>query len=142
MRAVDILIGGERFLARFQSHLAPRTCERVAALFPWTCRLIHARWSGEACWIPLGSTDLGLSPESPTGAPRPGELIVYPGGQSEAEVLLAYGTVRFGCRAGPLAGNPLLRVDRNLDRLAAVGERVLWEGACDITFSLGSCSAE
>jgi hypothetical protein len=27
-------------------------------------KLIHARWSGEACWIPLGDFKLGVGPEN------------------------------------------------------------------------------
>ena len=50
-------------LSRFDAMeraLAPRTCERFAAMLPYRERLIHVRWSGEGCWIPLGSLDLGL----------------------------------------------------------------------------------
>ena len=56
------------------------------------------RWSGEAIWVPLGDLDLGLTYENPTSYPAPGQIIVHPGGISETEILLAYGSVHFGRR--------------------------------------------
>ena len=63
------------------------------------------RWSGEAGWIPFGDLDLGLGPENATCYPHPGEIVLYPGGVSETEILLAYGYVNFASKAGQLAGN-------------------------------------
>jgi hypothetical protein len=135
MDKVSIQIGEERFAARFQNELAPRTCAAFQALLPWRQRIIHARWSGEACWIPLGDLELHIPFENATSHPRPGEIVVYPGGVSETEVLLAYGPVRFASKAGQLAGNPLLLITDGLDRLEALGRRILWEGALPISFS-------
>jgi hypothetical protein len=135
MSSIGIEIGGEHFEAAFQDHLAPRTCAAFRALLPWKQPIIHSRWSGEACWIPLGDFDLDVPAENPTSYPRPGELLFFPGGVSEAEVLLAYGASRFASKAGQLAGNPLLRITDGLDRLEAIGRRTLWEGALPISFS-------
>ena len=132
---VTITIGNDRFRARFQDELAPRTCARVRQLLPWSAKLIHVRWSGEACWIPLGDLDLGLTPEAATDRPAPGQLLLYPGGISETEVLLAYGEVAFASRFGRLAGNPFMLVLEKQDRLAAVGREILWEGARSIRIS-------
>ena len=49
------------------------------------------RWSGEACWISLGDLDFELGYENHTSYPAPGDVILYPGGISETEILLAYG---------------------------------------------------
>jgi hypothetical protein len=65
----------------------------------------HRRWSGEGCWIPLGETDFGLGYENATSFPASGDFILYPGGYSETEILLAYGGVRFASKMGQLAGN-------------------------------------
>ncbi len=105
-------------------------------MLPWSRELVHARWSGEACWIPLGEFDLGVGPENPVHAPAPGEMIFYPGGLSEAELLVPYGITRFGCKHGELSGNPLLKIEEGLKRLAEVGSRVLWAGAVPIQFML------
>lgn len=134
MNTITVMIGDEQFEARFQDELAPNTCARFRALLPWSQRIIHARWSGEACWIPLGDFDLGLKYENATSHPRPGEFIFYPGGTSETEILLAYGGVSFACKAGQLAGNPFLVITERLDRLAEIGREVLWSGARDVTF--------
>jgi hypothetical protein len=134
MSAITVIIGDEPFAARLQDELAPETCARFRALLPWSERLVHARWSGEGCWIPLADLALGVGYENATSHPRPGELLFYPGGKSETEILLAYGSVRFGSKAGQLAGNPFLTIVEKLDRLAEIGREILWGGARRITF--------
>jgi hypothetical protein len=136
MSAVVVTIGDERFDARFQDELAPETCERFRSLLPWSERIIHVRWSGEGCWIPLGDLDFKLGYENATSHPRPGEFILYPGGVSETEILLAYGGVSFASKAGQLAGNPFLLITEKLDTLAKIGREVLWQGAREIGFAL------
>jgi hypothetical protein len=138
MEQVEITIGAERFRARFRSEAAPETCRRFRAMLPWCRQLVHARWSGEACWIPLGEFELGVGLENPVHTPAPGELIFYPGGVSEAEVLIPYGVTRFRCEAGNLTGSPLLKIEEGLDRLASVGTHVLHAGATGVTFTLVS----
>lgn len=95
------------------------------------------RWSGEACWIPLGDTDFGLGYENATSHPAPGQIILYPGGVSETEILMAYGPTAFGSKAGPLAGNHFLTITDHLDRLAELGRDTLWSGAKSILFRAG-----
>ena len=123
----------ELFLAKFEDAAAPATCARFRALLPYEDQLIHARWSGEACWIPLGGRDLGIGYENATSYPAPGQVIVYPGGVSETEILLAYGPTRFASKAGQLAGNHFLTILDDLDRLAQICRTVLWQGATPIT---------
>ena len=134
MSDIRITAGPFAFLARFEQLLAPRSCERFAALLPYRERLIHVRWSGEACWIPLGTLDLGLGYENPTSYPAPGQILVHPGGVSETEILIAYGAVRFASKVGQLAGNHLLTIVDGLDRLRALGELTLQQGAQPIIF--------
>ena len=95
MPEIRITAGPYQFGAVFEEAAAPRTCARFRTLLPYRERIIHVRWSGEACWIPLGQLDLGLAHENQTSYPAPGEIILYPGGISETEILLAYGGVRF-----------------------------------------------
>jgi hypothetical protein len=96
--------------------------------------LIHVRWSGEACWIPLGALDLGLGYENATSYPAPGQILLYPGGVSETEILLAYGAVRFGSKVGQLAGNHFLTIVEGTGQLRRLGELTLWQGAQAILF--------
>ena len=92
-------------------------------------QLVHCRWSGEGCWIPFGEDFLDLGPENATSHPAPGQLIVYPGGISECEILLAYGSVDFSSKVGQLWGNHFVTLTEGLEQLPEVGRRVLWQGA-------------
>jgi hypothetical protein len=131
---IRITAGPFTFAARLELAAAPRTCERFLAMLPYRERIIHVRWSGEACWIPLGALDLGLGPENATSYPAPGEILLYPGGVSETEILFGYGAVRFASKAGQLAGNHFLTIVDNLDELRPLGELTLWQGARPIAF--------
>lgn len=115
---------------------APKTCARFKALLPYKERIIHVRWSGEGCWIPLGDLDLGLGYENHTSYPAPGQFILYPGGISETEILLAYGGVHFASKMGQLAGNHFLTITKGQENLHALGTKTLWDGAQDILFKL------
>ena len=138
MTNVRVLAGGHSFPARFEMGAAPRTVAKFRSLLPYHERIIHVRWSGEACWIPLGGLDLGLAPENATAYPAPGQVLLYPGGVSETEILLAYGPCQFASRAGVLAGNHFLSILEGLEQLAELGRRVLWQGAQEITFEAAS----
>ena len=129
MANLKITAGSYAFKGRFEDKLAPKTCARFKSLLPYQERIIHVRWSGEACWIPLGELDLGLAYENHTSFPAPGQIIVYPGGISETEILIAYGGVRFASKVGQLAGNHFITIDEDLDKLAEMGRSVLWNGA-------------
>lgn len=129
MDHVTITIGEQVFRGRFRDDLAPKTCAAFRSLVPFIQKVIQARWSGEACWVPLGNSSLDLELESPTSFPSPGELLYYPGGISEAEILLPYGTTRFASEAGPLSGSHFLTIIDSLDRLAGIGRDALWYGA-------------
>ena len=135
MRPVRIVVAGHELVARFEEEAAPRTCAAFRALLPYTQRIIHARWSGEACWIPLGNFRLDVDVEHATSYPAPGEILFYPGGFSETEILFPYGATRFASKLGQLAGNHFLTVIEGREHLRAIGERVLWQGAQEIAFT-------
>jgi uncharacterized protein DUF3830 len=134
LSSIRIKAGPHVFEARFEEAAAPKTCAKFQGLLPYRERIIHVRWSGEACWIPLGDLDLGLGYENHTSFPAPGQIILYPGGISETEILLAYGGVRFASKVGQLAGNHFLTITKGGENLAALGKLCLWQGAQDILF--------
>ncbi len=134
MSDLRITAGPFTFLARLERGLAPQTCARFETLLPYRERIIHVRWSGEACWIPLGEFDFAVGYENPTSYPAPGEILLHPGGVSETEILLAYGAVRFASKVGQLAGNHFLTITEGLDKVRPLGEMTLWQGAQDIVF--------
>ena len=127
--------GGMRFEARLETELAPKTCAKFAAMLPLKTRIIQARWSGEAAWIPFGELDTGLGYENHTSYPAPGHLLLYPGGISETEILFPYGSTLFASKAGQLAGNHFATVFEGSEQLAELGRIILWKGAQDITFT-------
>jgi hypothetical protein len=127
-----IKAGPYEFDARMEEEAAPKTCAKFASLLPYRQQIIHVRWSGEGCWIPLGDLDLGLDYENHTSHPAPGDIILYPGGISETEILLAYGAVCFASKVGQLAGNHFLTIVSGRENLMALGKLTLWKGAQDI----------
>ena len=134
MANLRIKAGPFEFQARMEESLAPKTCAKFASLLPFRSQIIHVRWSGEGCWIPMGDLDLGLTYENATSHPAPGEIILYPGGISETEILLAYGGVAFASKVGPLAGNHFLTITGGRENIVALGKMTLWKGAQDIVF--------
>jgi hypothetical protein len=133
---VEIAAGPFRFRARLEEDAAPETCAAVRALFPLEAKLVQARWSGEAAWVPLGALATGLGPENANSYPAAGELLLYPGGFSETEILFPYGATCFASRMGQLAGNHFATIVDGREDLAELGRLVLWEGAQDIRLAL------
>jgi Protein of unknown function (DUF3830) len=131
---IDIRVADLRLTARLEAAAAPRTCAAFLALLPLRARLLQARWSGESAWVPLGDAQLGIGPENPTSHPAPGQLLLYPGGVSETEILFPYGATLFASKIGQLAGNHFATLAAGREHLAEVGRLVLWHGAQDITF--------
>ena len=136
MSALRVTAGPFQFKAQLEQTAAPKTCAAFLRLLPYRERIIHVRWSGEACWIPLGELDLGLGYENHTSHPAPGQVLLYPGGISETEILLAYGGVAFASKMGPLAGNHFMTITEGRENLADLGKLVLWQGAQEIAFEL------
>ncbi len=134
MEFLRIKAGPFSYEARFELEKAPKTCAAFMKVLPYRERIIHVRWSGEGCWIPLGETKFGVDYENHTSYPSPGQFILYPGGISETEILLAYGGVHFASKLGQLAGNHFLTITKGSETLADLGKLVLWEGAQPIVF--------
>lgn len=132
---LEISVGSLRFTARWESEAAPKTCAAFRRLLPLRARLVQARWSGESAWVPLGELQTGLGFENHTSYPSAGQLLLYPGGISETEVLFPYGSTMFASKAGQLAGNHFATIEEGRNQLAELGRRVLYEGAQEIVFS-------
>jgi len=117
MTQLIIKAGEFTFGGHLEEEAAPQTCAAFKAQLPYKGQLVHVRWSGEGVWIPLGD-------------------ILYPGGISETEILLAYGGVDFSSKMGQLAGNHFITLTSGLENLMTLGNAILWKGAHDIHFEL------
>jgi len=133
-RMVHITVGDLTFEARFEEEAAPRTVAAFRELLPYRQKIIQARWSGFAAWVPLGDFRLDVGFENATHHPSPGEILFYPGGYSETEILVPYGRAAFASELGPLAGNHFLTITLGHEQFKELGRRVQWEGAQDIVF--------
>jgi hypothetical protein len=131
---LQISSGDFQFTARLEEESAPQTVAAFRTLLPLDSRIIQARWSGQSAWIPMGDLDVGIGPENATSYPAAGELLLYPGGVSETELLFPYGHTCFASKAGQLAGNHFATIVQGGERLQELGELVLWHGAQDIVF--------
>ena len=134
MSNVRITVGSLTFVARWEEEAAPKTCAAFRSRLPFRNKLIQARWSGESAWIPLGDLDLGVEFENQTSYPSRGDLLLYPGGFSETEILFPYGSTCFASKMGQLAGNHFLTIVKGQEQLKELGRLVVWEGAQDILF--------
>jgi hypothetical protein len=132
---IEITAGEFRFVARFEEDDAPETVAAFRRLLPLESRIIHCRWSGESNWIPFGDLELGIGAENATCYPAPGQLLLFPGGVSETELLFPYGHCAFASKAGPLAGNHFATMTEGHEHLAELGRRTLWDGAQEISFT-------
>ena len=131
---MKIIIDGQSFDAVLETKKSPASCAAFQRAMPFESKIVHVRWSGEGVWIPLGEMDFEVGYEDATAYPAPGQILLYPRGKSETEILIAYGSVHFASKAGTLAGNHFASITSGLERLREVGVATLWEGAKSIRF--------
>jgi len=134
----DLVIsaGPFAFTGRLETVKAPLTSAAFLKLLPFKENLLHVRWSGESTWVPLGSLGVNVPSENATTYPLPGQILLYPGGVSETEVLIPYGPTQFGSKAGLLAGNHFMTIVAGAENLAELGRLTLWKGAQPIVIDL------
>ncbi|MBW8322335.1 MAG: DUF3830 family protein [Arenimonas sp.] len=131
---LKVSVGPFVFTSRFERQKAPETCRIFETFLPFGNQTIHSRWSGEAVWVPLGDFQFAAGYENHTCHPSRGDILLYPGGYSETELLFAYGSSHFASKMGALAGNHFLTVVDGGEKLEAMGRMVLWQGAQPIRF--------
>ncbi len=141
MSRIRITAAGLPFVAETHPD-APATVAAFRTLLPYRQKIIHVRWSGEGVWVPLGGWQLAhagqaVGFENHTAHPSAGDILFYPGGYSETEIIWAYGACSFASKMGPLAGNHFLTIVEGREQLKELGRRVLWEGAQEVVFEEG-----
>ncbi|MCL1982463.1 MAG: DUF3830 family protein [Clostridiales bacterium] len=136
MQKVELKSGEYRFIGVLEEKNAPKTCEAFIKMLPLKEKVIHVRWSGEAVWIPYGDQNAEIPHENATSYPNKGEVLFYPGGVSEMEIIFAYGACCFSSKAGQLAGNHFLTLTGDMERWYEFGRKALIEGAQDVAISI------
>ena len=134
MSLIKIQVATYTFKAKLLTELAPQTCREFLKLLPFKQKIIQARWSGQSAWIPLGDLKLNVTLENETSHPTAGEILFYPGGISETEILFPYGKTIFACKDGVISGNSFLKIIEGHEKLSELVELILWQGAQDILF--------
>ena len=124
---VLLAAGPYKFSGTLERQAAPVAVAWLVNQFPLVGSVQHACWSGEAAWLPLNGTPQ-LAPENATAHPRPGQILLYAGMMSQAELLLPYGACAFASKAGSLAGNPVVALDGPLEELRALGSLLIEKG--------------
>jgi hypothetical protein len=121
-------IGELRFNGRLESTAAPKSIAWLSARLPLQGVALHARWSGEAVWMPL-EHDVALDAENAVTHPHPGQILLYAGPKSVPELLIPYGFCVFACRAGSLVGNHVITLENDSPGLGSMGHALLYKGA-------------
>ena len=129
---LKITIGEHVFKAKLHTDKAPETCRMLMEKMPIKGKAIQARWSGEAAWLQMDPLGVEAPQENATSYPGPGQLLYYPGGVSEKEILIPYGSAIFASKFGLLPGNHFATIVKGVESLEKMGETVLWKGAQDI----------
>ena len=127
MKKVEIISGDYRFVGRLLEDEAPETCRVFLDMLPLKSSFIHVIWSGEGIWIPYGDMRTGLDYENHTSHPAKGEMLLYPGGISEMEIIMSYGRCMFASQHGQLSGNHFLTVEEGIEDIYEFGRKVLYE---------------
>jgi hypothetical protein len=131
---LKIEVGEMVLYADMHQFEASETCRLLVEHMPIEGKLIQARWSGEAAWLQMDPYGIEAPQENATSYPGPGQLLYYPGGVSEKEILIPYGSACFASKFGLLPGNHFATItEGDLEKL---GMKVLWEGAQSIKIDL------
>lgn len=129
---VLLIAGPFEFAGTLEGKAAPMATAWLTKQFPINGALQHARWSGEAAWLPLSGAPQ-LLPENATAHPQPGHILLYTGVLSHAELLIPYGACAFASKAGTLAGSPVITLDNPLEDLRALGDLLIAKGMQPLT---------
>ena len=100
MTKLKFKVAGREMVAVLEEEKAPNTCEVFKKMLPLKEKMIHVRWSGQGVWIPYGEERTGLEYENNTSHPQKGQMLLYIGGVSEMEIILAYGACLFASASG------------------------------------------
>jgi hypothetical protein len=131
---VLLVAGPFEFVGTLERQTAPASAAWLIDQFPFSGTVQHACWSGEAAWLPLRGAPQ-LLPENATAHPRPGQILLYAGIASQAELLIPYGACAFASKAGTLAGSPVITLDGSLEDLCALGSLLIAKGVQPMTLS-------
>ena len=133
---IALEIGEWRFSGRLETEAAPKTVAWLSARLPLLGMALHARWSGEAAWMPI-EDEVALEEENAVTHPQPGQILLYAGPKSVPELLIPYGFCVFACRVGILTGNHVITLNNDSSSLSSLGRALIYAGAQPLHLRLG-----
>lgn len=137
MARLSFEIADEEYVADLHEAAAPETAARIRDLLPLTSTIRHVIWSGHAAFIHEFGEDApefaDLPRERPEVYPSRGDVLLYPGYDAPAELLLACGeTCLNDPYGGEMAGNHVATLRADPERLRELDEWLVETGAKDV----------
>lgn len=130
-------VEGEVYAADWLESAAPKSVEAVRELLPLETTLRHVIWSGHAVFIHDFGPDVPdfstLPRENTAVYPSRGDILLYPGYEAPAEILIACGeTCLNDPLGGEMAGNTVASMQTDDAALAELDELTVETGAKDV----------
>jgi len=134
-RRIRLTLEGVAVAARLLDAEAPRTCERLWKILPYTDRVTHSRWSGGR-FHTNRHPDLGLDPrayphvENPSSFQGPGDVVVLP---VTGELAACYAPGAYQWMGQAWVASRIAVIEDDMTEFARKIERLQWEGAKELT---------
>jgi len=125
------------YAADWLESAAPESVDAVRELLPLETTLRHVIWSGHAVFVHEFGADApdfsSLPRENTTVYPSRGDVLLYPGYEASAEILIACGeTCLNDPLGGEMAGNTVASMQTDDVTLADLDEWMVETGAKDV----------
>jgi hypothetical protein len=130
-------VEGTEYAAEWLKSAAPESVEAVRDVLPLETTLRHVIWSGHAVFaheFGANPPDFSKLPRENTAVyPSRGDVLLYPGYDAPAEILIACGeTCLNDPYGGEMAGNTVATMQADDATLADLDERTAESGAKDV----------
>jgi hypothetical protein len=136
-RRIRLTLDGAGVLARLLDERAPRTCERLWQILPFTDRVTHSRWAGGR-FHTNRHPDLGIDMrdyprvENPSSFQAPGDVVVFP---VNGELAACYAPGAYQWMGLQWVASRIAVIEGDMKAFARAIERLQWEGAKELVIA-------